>query len=122
MADTKLLWEAADLFNRKHYFECHELLENAWRGALGQEKQFLQGLIQISVGMYHVSAGNYKGAVKQLGKGLGRLAPFLPEKDGLDLDSLSEASSKVLEKAKRGLEGEDVVWTGGDVPSLRPPI
>ncbi len=31
MADRKLLAEAARLFNRKYYFECHELLEDVKR-------------------------------------------------------------------------------------------
>lgn len=119
MAERKLLSDAAELFNRKQYFECHEILEDEWSGALGAEKQFLQGLIQLAVGMYHAVAGNYKGAVNVLEKGLGRIEPFLPEKDGLDLVGLSAASEKALEKARRGLAGEDVVWTEKDMPKMR---
>jgi predicted metal-dependent hydrolase len=53
MENPRLLSDAADLFNRKLYFECHELLEDAWRESRGEEKQFLQGLIMLSVAMYH---------------------------------------------------------------------
>ena len=119
MADSKLLSDAADLFNRKLYFECHELLEDAWREALGEDKQFLQGLIMLSVAMYHTAAGNYKGAVNLFEKGLRRLEPFLPERDGLDLDGLAGVSRKALEKARRGLAGEKVNWAEEDIPSMR---
>lgn len=118
MTDKKLLAEAADLFNRKHYFECHELLEDEWRGALGDEKQFLQGLILIAVGMYHAAAENYAGAVNVLEKGLSRLETFLPEKDGVDLDQLCAVSRKALEKARHGLVGQEIHWTAEDVPTM----
>jgi predicted metal-dependent hydrolase len=119
MADSKLVSEAAGLFNQKLYFECHELLEDAWREALGEEKRFLQALIMLSVAMHHVAAGNYTGAVNLFEKGLGRLEPFLPERDGLDLGNLAETTRKALQKARRGLQGEDVLWTEDDVPYMR---
>ena len=118
MADTKLLSDAADLFNRKHYFECHELLEDEWRGALGDEKQFLQGLILIAVGMYHAAAENYPGAVNTLEKGLKKLEPFRPERDLLDLDRLCAMSRKALDVVKGGLEGQTVQWSADDIPTM----
>jgi predicted metal-dependent hydrolase len=119
MADLKLLSNAADLFNRKLYFECHELLEDAWREALGEERQFLQGLIMLSVAMYHVAAENYVGAVNLFEKGLARLEPFLPERDGLDLEGLTTVSRRALAKASRGLDGEEIHWMEEDIPSMR---
>jgi len=118
MVDSKLLSDAAGLFNRKLYFECHELLEDTWREARGEDKQFLQGLIMLSVAMYHLVAENYVGAVNLFEKGLARLEPFLPERDGLDLDDLTETACKAFEKAKQGLEGEEVLWTEEDIPSM----
>lgn len=119
MANPQLLSNASDLFNRKLYFECHELLEDAWREALGEERQFLQGLIMLSVAMYHVAAENYIGAVNLFEKGLARLEPFLPERDGLDLDELTGVSRVALDKARRGLAGEAVNWTEEDIPSMK---
>lgn len=118
MTDRKLLYKAAELFNRKCYFECHELLEDEWRGSYGQDKQFLQGLIMVAVGMYHIAAENYKGAINVLEKGLTRLEPFVPEKHGLDLEGLCAASRRVLEKARRGPAGDPVVWAEDDVPLI----
>jgi predicted metal-dependent hydrolase len=118
MADPKLLSDAADLFNRKHYFECHELLEDEWRHAVGEEKQFLQGLILIAVGMYHAAAENYRGAVNVLEKGLAKLEPFRPERDSLDLEELAAASRRALEIVKRGREGQATDWTEDDTPTM----
>ena len=119
MVDQKLLTEAADLFNQKHYFECHELLEDEWRGAIGDEKQFLQGLILIAVGMYHAAAENYPGAVNVFERGLSKLEPFVPERDGLDLERLCTASQRALDKAKQGLEGKEIAWTEEDLPYMK---
>ena len=119
MADPKLLTEAAALFNHKHYFECHELLEDEWRGATGEEKQFLQGLILIAVGMYHAVAGNYPGAVNVLEKGLAKLEQFLPERDGLELDELCEISRRALEKVRLGSEGKEFYWMEEDIPYMK---
>lgn len=118
MADEGLLRRAADLFNRKHYFECHELLEDEWQGARGEEKVFLQGLILIAVGMYHIANANFKGAVNVLEKARARLEPFLPERDGLDLEALIGVSGRALDKARHALGGEGVVWTAEDVPGM----
>ena len=87
--------------------------------ALGEEKQFLQGLIHIAVGLYHAAAENYKGASKQLEKGIRRLTPSLPERDGLDVAGLVEPSRKALEKVERGLRGEQIHWNENDVPAMR---
>ncbi len=118
MTDRKLLFKAAELFNRKCYFECHELLEDEWRGTCGEDKRFLQGLIMVAVGMVHVVGENYKGAVNVLEKGLTRLEPFVPERHGLDLERLCAACRRALEKARRGLTGEAVVWAEDDVPLM----
>ncbi len=119
MVERDVLERAAKLFNRKHYFECHELLEDAWRDALGDEKQFLQGLIHIAVGLYHAAAGNHKGASNQLEKGVRRLTPSLPERDGLDVAGLVGPSRNALEKVERGLRGEQIHWNENDVPAMR---
>ena len=43
--------EGIDLFNKKKFFEAHEIWEKLWLNA--KEKKFLQGLIFIAGGYYH---------------------------------------------------------------------
>jgi len=113
-----LLEKASELFNRKQYFECHDLLEDAWTGSRGPERDFLQGLIHIAVGMYHVAAGNHKGAVSQLGAGVVALERFRPEWEGLDVDGLLEGAWRCLEKSEQAEARGSVAWSAEDVPQM----
>jgi len=117
--DRDLLRRAAELFNRKLYFECHDLLEEAWSEASGDDRDVLQSLIHVSVGLYHVAAGNHKGARSLLERGVVGLDRFLPCRDGLDLLALSRKARDCLEKTERLLAGEKVEWAAEDVPEMR---
>ena len=67
--------QAAACFNAGLFFEAHEILEGYWvdlpRGAA---KQFVQGIIQISVGLHHAREGRFFGAANLLGRGLEKTA------------------------------------------------
>jgi predicted metal-dependent hydrolase len=65
---------AASLFDAGLGFEVHELLEPHWVRAAGDEREALQGLIQISVGYQHLANGNATGARALLEEGARRLA------------------------------------------------
>lgn len=52
------------LFNDQDYFEAHEVWEDLWAEARGNERKFYQGLIQAAVGLCHFHSGNVGGAVK----------------------------------------------------------
>ena len=119
MIDRELLLRASALFNRKLYFECHDLLEEAWSEAKGEDRDLLQSLIHVSVGLYHVAAGNHKGAKSLLERGVLGLEAFLPERDGLDLLGLARQARRCLEKAERALSGETIEWEAADVPVMR---
>ena len=49
-------------FNAGRYFEAHEIWEEVWRTASGEEKIFYQMLIQSAVGMHHFERNNWAGA------------------------------------------------------------
>lgn len=49
-------------FNRKEFYDAHEVWEDVWRDSSGPEKKFLQGLIQAAVAFHHHSTGNLVGA------------------------------------------------------------
>ncbi len=54
----------ASLFNRRYYWETHEVLEGLWLESSGSEKVFLQGLIQAAAAFYHVLNANPQGVLK----------------------------------------------------------
>jgi hypothetical protein len=81
--------EAAFCFNAGLFFEAHEHLEHRWVTlAPGPVKRFVQGIIQVSVGLYHARRGSYHGAVNQLAKGLDKLQDARGTGMGLDCGQL----------------------------------
>ena len=56
--------EGIRLFNEEEFFECHDVLEELWAETLGEDKKFLQGLIQASVALFHFGNENLGGARK----------------------------------------------------------
>lgn len=56
---TKGVW----LFNERHFFECHEILEELWLESIGTEKVFYQMVIHAAVCFVHWENGNRKGVL-----------------------------------------------------------
>jgi predicted metal-dependent hydrolase len=69
----------------EHWFDAHEALEDEWREAPAEERDFLQGLVHVTVAWYHASRGNKPGASRQLAKAARRLRPYAPSHRGVDV-------------------------------------
>jgi predicted metal-dependent hydrolase len=86
-----------DLIRSGRYFEAHEALEDAWRAAEPEERDFLQGLVHVAVAWYQAGRGRRIGCERQLEKATRRLTPYAPSHRGLDvtllLESVAEAQS-----------------------------
>lgn len=78
--------EGIRLFNEEEFFECHDVLEELWADTLGEEKKFLQGLIQASIALFHFGNENYGGARKLYDSSTKYLTPYAPVCMGIDLD------------------------------------
>ncbi|AEV17122.1 MAG: DUF309 domain-containing protein [Thermus sp.] len=76
------LEEAQRLFAQERYFEAHEVLEEAWREARGEERPFLQGLLLLAAALHQASLG--QGGLRNLRKAEAKLAPFPSPYLGLD--------------------------------------
>lgn len=70
-------------FNEGEYYECHDLLEEIWME--DKSDKFLQGLLQLAVGLYHRECGNIKGARWMFGNAKKYLVRYAPARWGLDL-------------------------------------
>ena len=106
LAQAIALWEAA------LFFEVHEVLELRWREVEGEERRFLQGVIQIAAALHHVECGNRGGAQTLLAAGRAKLETFAPDFAPVDVAEL--------------LRGVDrwITALAGDAPlpdALRPP-
>lgn len=72
------------LFNRRDFFEAHEVWEDLWLDRAGPEKRFVQGLIQAAVGLTHFVNGNVRGARKLYLSSKGYMEPYGQKYLGLD--------------------------------------
>jgi hypothetical protein len=97
-----LLARGIALFNRGEYFACHEVWEEAWTPERGQRRLFLQSLIHMAVGSYHHERGNPVGALRQLRKGLRKLAAYLPVCERVDTGRLEREVLDVLRSIEAG--------------------
>lgn len=95
------LEEGIALMRGKHWFDAHEALEDEWREAPAEERDFLQGLVHVTVAWHHASRGNAPGASRQLAKATRRLTPYAPAHRGVDvaqvLRQVEAASARVNE-------------------------
>lgn len=82
--------EGIRLFNEEEFFDCHEVLEELWSEAAGEEKKFLQGLIQAAVALFHFGNENLGGARKLYESARKNLEPYRPVYMGLDVDQFLE--------------------------------
>jgi hypothetical protein len=74
-----------ELIRSGAYFEAHEELEDEWREAPAEERDFLQGLVHVAVAWHHAGRGNRPGCERQLEKAVRRLSPYLPRHRGVDV-------------------------------------
>jgi uncharacterized protein len=85
----------------EHWFDAHEALEDEWREAPADERDFLQGLVHVTVAWHHAANGNRPGAERQLAKAARRLGPYAPSHRGVDvsrvLGQVEAASARVAE-------------------------
>jgi predicted metal-dependent hydrolase len=86
------------------YFEAHEVLEDLWRAASSEERDFFQGLVHVAVAWHHAGRGNRPGCERQLAKAARRLGPYAPTHRGVDvadvLRQVEQASFSDLARVK----------------------
>jgi hypothetical protein len=107
----QLFREGVGLFNGVRYWHAHEAWETLWRAADDDERDFYQGLIQISAGLLHLQRRNGRGARNKLAEGIARLTPYSPVHRGIIVNEL-------IGKASRTLADLDA----GYLPYLIPPV
>ena len=111
--------KAVTQFNRGLHFECHETLEEVWRGLLGPSRDFFQALIQVSAGFHHLKRGNRVGATRTFARALGRFEPYPAHYFGFDIAaerSRLQDLLRALEAGKIALFGPPPIWRFDDLP------
>ena len=92
------LFDALNLFNKQKWYEAHDAFEDIWNTLDGDERQIIQGILQVSVSQFHLSKGNLNGATILLGEGLGRIKNRTNIDFGIDLESFCRCLEELLRK------------------------
>ena len=90
--------DALNLFNNQKWYEAHDAFEDIWNTLDGDERQIIQGILQVSVSQFHLSKGNLNGATILLGEGLGRIKNRTNIDLGIDLESFCKCLEELLRK------------------------
>jgi len=109
------LFTALSLFNNHKWYEAHDALEEIWNSVDGDERQVIQGILQVSVSQFHLSKGNLNGATILLGEGLGRIKTRTKINLGIDLEYFCLCFENLLRK----LQYKELI-NENDKPFLKP--
>ncbi len=109
------LFTALNLFNKHQWYEAHDAFEEIWNSVDGDERQVIQGILQVSVSQFHLSKGNFNGATILLGEGLGRIKTRTNVNLGIDLESFCQCLEELLRKLQYNESLNDK-----DKPFLKP--
>ena len=91
-------YNAVNLFNNQKWYEAHDAFEDIWNTLDGDERQVIQGILQVSVSQFHLTKGNLNGATILLGEGLGRIKTRTNTNLGIDLESFCNHLEQLLRK------------------------
>jgi uncharacterized protein len=91
-----------ELIRRGEFFAAHEELEDAWRAAPAEERDFFQGLVHFTVAWYQAGRANRVGCERQLEKAARRLGPYAPRHRGVDVASILQQVDKAASTVRAG--------------------
>jgi hypothetical protein len=97
--DRESFAKGVTAFRGGDFYLAHDLWEEVWHAYRPADRRFLQGLIHIAVGSYHVQCGNAKGSFSQLGKAIDKMSPFAPVQWGIDVHDLAARVARLRAEA-----------------------
>jgi predicted metal-dependent hydrolase len=81
--------KAVELFNRRAYFESHEVWEDLWQQAEERDKTFLGALIQVAAALHlRFERGGGRGTRNLLVQAVTTLEDYRPQFQEVDVERL----------------------------------
>ena len=84
----KLFLKGINAFNASNYYEAHEHWEDLWSDYRLPDAKFVQALIQLAVGYFHITNNNKNGALGLLNKCKPKFELYLPSCRGIDIQGI----------------------------------
>ena len=100
-------------FNAEAFFEAHDTWEDVWMDLRGENRLFLQGLIQVAIGYYHMTCENFDGSAHLLTRAIEKLETYPGVVEGILLAPLLEQVRLSLVAVQQTRVGNNPVsfWT-----------
>jgi predicted metal-dependent hydrolase len=99
---TGTLAEGLQCYREGRFWHAHEHWESVWLQLSGQEKTFLQALIQTTAAFHHFKRGNLIGTASLMRNALRRLEPLPHRFGGIDVGRLRESLHAWIEAIAKG--------------------
>ncbi len=87
--------EAVEQFNAGEYYHQHDLFEAEWMAETGPVRELYRAVLQVGVAYYHITRGNYRGALRMLQRSVQWLAILPDVCQGIDVRQLREDAARV---------------------------
>jgi hypothetical protein len=104
---SDLAREGIVAFNKGHYFESHEYLEDAWNEEISPANELYRAILQIAVAYLQIERANYPGAIKMFLRARQWLSPLPDYCRGINIAQLGtdadNAYQALLELGPDGL-------------------
>jgi predicted metal-dependent hydrolase len=82
-------------FNRREYFEAHDLLEIAWMEDKSPGRDLYRAILQVSVAYYQIMRGNYNGAAKMFLRVRKWIDPLPDNCRGINIEKLRNEVNEI---------------------------
>ena len=105
-----LFEKGLEAYNNKKFYDAHEHWEDLWSDYVLHDAKFIQALIQLSVGYFHVTNSNRNGAQGLLRKCIPKFEIYLPKNRGLDIGKILIQVNASLENLRLIDNIQDFNW------------
>lgn len=115
-------WQGVEQFNQGQFYACHDTLEAIWMEAAEPPKSLYQGILQISVALYHLGNQNLRGATILLGEGINRLRRYPPTYADVDIAAMVEQSLSLLsrlQQAQQDAQPEEIAAMAAQIDRIQ---
>tara|TARA_Y100001960_G_C14450799_1_gene717170 strand:- start:258 stop:641 length:384 start_codon:yes stop_codon:yes gene_type:complete len=107
----ELFLKGLNSFNQSEFYDAHEHWEDLWSDYRLSDAKFVQALIQLAVGYFHITNLNKNGAIGLLTKCKPKFEMYVPNCRGIDTENILVAVDNSLDCLKNIDEIKEFDWS-----------
>ena len=113
----ELFLKGVESFNDANFYDAHEHWEDLWSDYRLKDAKFIQALIQLAVGYFHITNQNKNGAIGLLKKCKPKFEKYIPQCRGMNVENILFFVNESLECLDSITKMSDFKWS--IVPKLK---